>query len=334
MTDHHRASIAALLTEQTLALARVLVLTAEPVKAVRLLEEVAPQAAIDSQECRDFAARVREQADQAFSDAAYLERYTKYDNGGVPNVPFSDHGVLRLFRAQAMLEVTRRIAKRKPNFRYLSIGGGDGTIPRAVLTEHPGSTVWFSELLGVGGAVVDALQREFPGRVNVDGRYDTLAATTEDYFDIVECLEVAEHVTDLNGFLVNLRNSLVGDGIACISVPSHLDWIEPKMLTDFENDDNWYHHVRAFTPRSMGRELLAAGLHATVLHDSVRGLFAVAHAGRVIENAYENPPQPGNPSTTEAGSVVVINGRFGEASLVPGITASIEIYDGVLLVTP
>ncbi len=330
MTQHHRETIEALLVEQTLALARTLVLTAEPVKAVRLLEEVAPQAAIDSAECADFAKRLRSQVDQAFSDTAYLKRYTEYDNGGVPNQPFSDTNVLNLYRARAMLQATRRVAATKPNFRYLSIGGGDGSIPRAVLQEHPQAQVWFSELLGVGGAVVDALQREFPGRVHVDGRYDTLAPTAEDFFDVVECLEVAEHVTRLDTFLSNISRSLVKDGIACISVPNHLDWVEPLMLSNFDDEDNWYHHVRAFTPKFMAGAMLQSGLLPTIFHDGTRGLFAVAGPATPVYTTFEEvaPSLPGEPGTR---LVIPHKASLSDTSFLPGYGATITVWEGVLI---
>ena len=275
-------TIKALLAARAVEYARTLISCGEPIKALKVLEEVAPVSALEHQEVQEMSKTLRKQVDQFFSDEDYVRRYTVYDNGGVPNEPFSDVGLLPLFRAQATIE----LAGQKKPARYLSIGGGEGTVPLHVLNNNPDTKATLSELLGVGGSVAAALEAKHPGRVSVTGRYDTPNRPTENdgSFDMVECLEVVEHVTDDLLFLQNIRESLVEGGLLVLSTPNSTDWVEQKLVSDF-GPGNWYHHVRAYTPRSLATVLRKAGFKPTIVYTE-KTLYVMARRDEPVSNPY------------------------------------------------
>jgi len=267
-------SIQTLLVEKTLEHARFLIACAEPVKAHELLARLAPVSVLHHPRIVAMRTSLEKQIDQYFDDEAYIRRYTTYDNGGVPNQPFSDTNLRNLFRAQATVAVARQLQPK----RYLSVGGGEGTIPLMVMEGCPKTEMTLSELLGVGGDVAKALSDKFPGRVNVTGRYDLWWFDETDVptlgFDFIECLEVVEHVTDDHEFLSNLATAANEDATLCLSTPNSTDWIESKLVTDF-GDQNWYHHVRAYSPRSLAEVLLRSGWLPTIFYAD-KTLYVVA----------------------------------------------------------
>lgn len=278
------SSVEDLLAEKAMDYARFLISCAEPIKALEVLDSVAPVASLHHPDVLAMKASLKKQVDQYFSDEAYIKRYTVYDNGGVSNEPFSDTNLLNLFRASATIALTSQI---KPD-RYLSIGGGEGTVPLHVLHKNPNTSVVLSELLGVGGSVAAALEQKHPGRVSVTGRYDVpedhVAYGVDKDFDAVECLEVIEHVTDDLLFLKNIRKAMSPKGVLLLSTPNSVDWIESKLVRDF-GDKNWYHHVRAYTARSLATVLRKAGFSPTIMLEQ-RCLFVIAVPHEACDNPY------------------------------------------------
>jgi hypothetical protein len=273
-------SIQTLLVEKTLDHAKFLIACAEPVKAHTLLAQLAPVSVLHHPRVVAMRTSLEKQIDQWFSDEAYVRRYTTYDNGGVPNQPFSDTNLRNLFRAQA----TVTLARQQQPKRYLSVGGGEGTVPLMVMEGCPTTNMTLSELLGVGGDVYAALQAKFPGRVHVTGRYDTAVNEVATGFDFIECLEVVEHVTDDLLFLSNLRNAASEEATLCLSTPNSTDWIESKLVVEF-GDKNWYHHVRAYSPRSLATVLLQAGWLPTIFYVD-KTLFVVAQPYEISDFSF------------------------------------------------
>lgn len=307
--------------------ARFLISCAEPIKAFKVLESVAPVSSLEHPDVLAMKASLRKQVDQFFSDADYVRRYTVYDNGGVPNEPFSDTGLLSLFRAKATIELA---GSKRPE-RYLSIGGGEGTVPLHVMNQNPKVQVTLSELLGVGGDVEKALSEKHPGRVLVTGRYDVPnnhpARGKAGSFDVIECLEVVEHVTNDLRFLKNIRAALAPGGMLLLSTPNSVDWIESKLTREF-GDGNWYHHVRAYTARSLATVMRKAGLVPTIFY-AEKCLYVMAFAGTTNEQAYVKHAayEDGADLTTQLDHVV-------DAKLlarVAGREVEVLVYQGVLL---
>jgi 2-polyprenyl-3-methyl-5-hydroxy-6-metoxy-1,4-benzoquinol methylase len=272
-------SVEALLLETSLNYARHLVMCAEPVKALRVLDNV-PVSIQFHPKVLKFREDLTKQIDQFFSDDAYIRRYTVYDNGGTPNQPFSDANLMRLFRAEMTVDQARA---HKPK-HVLSVGGGEGSVAKAILTATS-AQLTTSELLGVGGDVNAALEKLFPGRTSVTGRLDVGEIKSEPKYDFIEVLEVVEHVTDDLMFLKNLRAVATDRCCLCLSTPNSTDWIETKLVDDF-SPTNWYHHVRAYSPRSLATVLRKAGWVPTILYVE-KTLYVVAHPGDVCERPYE-----------------------------------------------
>ena len=184
--------VADLLVDATLNYARLLIQAAQPREAYRVLTEVAPVSALEHPAVEAEAVALAEKIDHAFDDEAYLRRYGAYepDNASDTITPFSDTGVMGMYRAQLAVATAKQLQPKS----YLSIGGGEGSVPRAILEACPGATLDFSELREVAGPVVQALGAQFPGRVRMVGRFDNEFRIVTAQYDLIECLEVVEHV--------------------------------------------------------------------------------------------------------------------------------------------
>jgi 2-polyprenyl-3-methyl-5-hydroxy-6-metoxy-1,4-benzoquinol methylase len=258
-------------------MARTLVQCAEPVKAIEFLRYSAPACVIESPQAARFIASLEKQVDQYFSDEKYVERYAGYTNEVQnPIEPFSDVGLLNLFRAQT----ARQLIEDTQAKTVLDIGAGDCTLDKAILEDNDEVKVDISELLEVGSKATTKLQELFPNRVGVAGRFDVGDVEVESKYDVVLCLEVIEHVTQPVRLLKNIKNKLTENGFAVISTPNHLCWIERKLLDQF-GDTNWYHHVRAYTAKTLAEDALEAGLIPTVYSEPSGTLLMICKAGNV-----------------------------------------------------
>jgi SAM-dependent methyltransferase len=87
------------------------------------------------------------------------------------------------------------------------------------------------------------------------GRFDVENADLpEKEYDLIECMEVIEHVTDVPMLLKNIRHALKDNGSVIISTPNAIDWYERN-----RSGEKWYPHVRAYTARSLAVEAMKAG---------------------------------------------------------------------------
>jgi len=302
-------AITDLLVEQSLAMAKTLIQCAEPVKAHEFLTRLAPACVIESKQARQFVASLEKQIDQYFSDEKYVERYAGYTNEQTnPIEPFSDKGLLNLFRAKRTGDEIEQLCKAKDSVRMLDIGAGDCTLEQALLSEFENLSVDVSELLKVGGAAAKALQGLFPGRVGIEGRFDVGDVPEEQKYDVVVCLEVIEHVTDPVRLLNNMRRVLKPGGKIIVSTPNHVAWIERKLIDQF-SDTNWYHHVRAYTAMALNQDAIEAGLRASILAEPNGTLFMQAepltgnhsepvavecHTPKALENVIQTGLPPGS----------------------------------------
>lgn len=301
-------AIVDLLVEQSLAMARTLVQCAEPVKAWEFLTSTAPACVLESKEVRRFVLSLEKQIDQYFSDEKYIERYAGYTNEQTnPIEPFSDKGLLNLFRAKKAREEVERLCASRESVKVLDIGAGDCTLEHALLQEFQNLNVDVSELLKVGGRAALALQELFPGRVGIEGRFDVGEVPQEPKYDLVLCLEVIEHVTDPVRLLRNMRRVLKPGGMILVSTPNHVAWIERKLIDQF-GDNNWYHHVRAYTPMMLNQDAMEAGFKASILAEPSGTLCMLAgpdndkhseptmihcHTPKALEDAIRSAP-PGS----------------------------------------
>jgi 2-polyprenyl-3-methyl-5-hydroxy-6-metoxy-1,4-benzoquinol methylase len=304
-----------LLVEQTLATARLLIACAEPVKAYEFLTKTAPQPAIEHRRVKDFAATLAKQIDQAFSDEAYIERYTGYTNESQnPVEPFSDLGLLGLPRAKVALREVAQKAKSGP-VSVLDIGAGDCTLERALLETFPTVSVSVSELLAVASKATQKLEELFPGRVGVTGRLDVAANVPQEH-DVVLCLEVIEHVRYPELLLGNIRDALKPNGVAVVSTPNHLNWIEQRHNERF-GPENWYHHLRAYTPRSLNEAFLDQGLAPTIILEPGGTLIAIAYAEHEVIDTLGRTFEV---NSDEKFKSVLEHQRLDDVDLLPGDT--------------
>lgn len=326
-------SIVDLLVEQSLSTARTLVQCAEPVKAHIFLTQVAPACVIESNRTKKFVSSLEKQIDQFFSDEKYVERYAGYTNEQTnPIEPFSDQGLLNLYRAKKAQEVVAAHCANKKEVAMLGIGSGDCTLEKDLLERHSNLKADVSELLKVGSKAVLKLQEMFPKRVEVQGRFDVGEVTQDKKYDLIVCLEVIEHVTDPVKLLNNMKAVLKDDGHILVSTPNHIYWIERKLIDQF-GDTNWYHHVRAYTPKTLNQDAIEADLSATIFAEPSGTLFMICEKGQKtekiqIEVACESIQEMDSILKSSApGSVIYSNFRLSDT----GLPAEYVVVNGIEL---
>jgi 2-polyprenyl-3-methyl-5-hydroxy-6-metoxy-1,4-benzoquinol methylase len=160
-------------------------------------------------------------------------------------VPFCDPNLLNLDRTKFALN---QAIEKQPR-HVLSVGGGEGTLAKEILTNTT-AHLSVSELQEGRSAVVEALDLIFPGRVGTVERFDVEKNDVQQ-FDFIECLEVIEHVSDPVLLLTNLLTSLEVGGILCLTTPNAEEWVEQKNLDDLYTEGAWLHHVNAFTQETL-----------------------------------------------------------------------------------
>jgi len=330
-------TIVDLLVEQSLTMAKTLVQCAEPVKAYFFLTENAPACVIESKEARRFVASLEKQIDQYFSDKKYVERYAGYTNEQTnPIEPFTDLGLLSLYRAKKTQEIVAEFCQRKDKVYALGIGSGDCTLEKALLEKHPNLHIDISELLKVGSKAALKLQEMFPNRVGIQGRFDVEKQFEPKKYDLIMCLEVIEHVTSPLTLLDNMKTCLQDGGMVIVSTPNHIGWIERKLIDQF-GDDNWYHHVRAYTPKTLALDAIESGLIPTILSEPNGTLFMIAEQRDIseisdIETGCDTIEQfQGLLQQLPPGSTIYANFKVSDNKTMP---ATIAVLNGITLKEP
>lgn len=230
-----------------------LVAASEPVKAIQFLDNCTTEAVKRHPDVIALRDTLTQRTLHFFDDNEYVNRYSGKSAVAklVETKPFSEIGLQRLFR----FKIARTWINRCQTKKHCSIGGSDGSFPKLILEDNEEATVCFSELLPAEGEVSKALDSMFPNRTSRIGRFDIANEDLpEKEFDTIECMEVIEHVTDVDQLLINIRRALKDDGHVIISTPNTVDWYENTRL-----DEEWYPHVRAYTARSLAETLAGNG---------------------------------------------------------------------------
>lgn len=342
MNDHREIAIESLVVEQTLAMARCLLQTTEPVKAYRFLTENAPVMAQEHPEVRAFVECLAKQIDQAFSDEAYLKRYGRpFAEMYVPGAdhhPFTDVGLLRLDRAKRTQQYVSDKCSTGKVVKGLAIGAGDGTLEKLLLETFENLHLDVSEINPTASVAAARLVEMFPGRVGVVGRLDIDRTEPVGTYDLVVGLEIIEHPADAGLFLYNVVEALAASGTVLLSTPNCVDWVERNHVTKF-GPENWYHHLRAYTPQSLNDDLLAAGLQATVLTTTEGALYTIGQrlpVARDPADAVEVGVAAWTRETLDVvralapGSVVYSLQQLKDGSL-PAAPALVSVIDGVVI---
>lgn len=270
-----RDPVTDLLTRQTLALAESLVNNAEPLKARMLLEQCSPNQVERTPEVLNLLQRIQKATAHAEDASLYDSRYSVpfkelYALQTDP-VPFSDRDLLLLDRAKRTLASIAAIYNTAPDgttLRVLSVGGGDGTLEKVLLSHHAHLHLTVCEKNPTASAAVLALQALFPDRV------ESVDDLTPDAFDVVFCLEVIEHVQDEAAFAHALAGALKEGGTLLFSTPNGSQWYEPihmeRLLT---NSEHWCQHLRAFSPHTLGRLMATTGLLGNLMITPQKTLY-------------------------------------------------------------
>lgn len=174
----------------------------------------------------------------AFDNSSAEELYLVHPS---TNAPVHDSMLRGLRDVAAFI-----LGDRKDRPRILEIGCGVGALAR-LLAEHADSVHLIEPNLSLSQ---EALGN--PRIVPLPGFFP--AASTGQYYDLIVCRQVLEHIDHPLAFLEAIRDSLAPGGEAYIEIPS-MDYIaEQASPTDFH-----YLHVQYFTQRNIERLLRRVG---------------------------------------------------------------------------
>jgi SAM-dependent methyltransferase len=104
-------------------------------------------------------------------------------------------------------------------------------------------------------AIAEA-KKTLPGAMFAVGGAEDAFLFPENFFDVVLCNDILEHLKDPLVALKNIRKVLKKDGILYISTPN-LNWVRKKM---FAYADRKEHHISLFPHRALLDLLMEAGL--------------------------------------------------------------------------
>ncbi len=185
--------------------------------------------------------------------------------GWIPDIEFLSnfyrdaHSSLSMFRdTQPDFDTTARMATLNehlnPGCAILEVGANDGTF-----TE----TLRRNGFYAVGVDPLDTPQSEFVANAFVaDGR--KAQATKRRKYDAVLAYYVLEHLTDARAWLVEVRDTLVTDGILVIEVPN---------FDAYPVESLYPEHLLHFTPMHLSRLLAESG-------------FEVIECGKALPSRY------------------------------------------------
>ena len=148
--------------------------------------------------------------------------------------------------------------------RVLEVGCGAGAFSRSLKAT---SETWGVE--PVAGAAEKAARHLT--RV-LNGKYDDVApGIPDDYFDLVICNDVIEHMDDHDRFLLSVRSKMRANGWIVGSVPNMRNY---RVLHELLVRKDWQYrdygildrtHLRFFTEKSLRRALEGAGFRLEAL---------------------------------------------------------------------
>lgn len=128
------------------------------------------------------------------------------------------------------------------------------------------------EYWGVEPVHEAAEQAQSKGIKVLCGTYDAVCSQVpSDYFDLVVCNDVIEHVADPESFLASLKSKLTADGTLIGSIPNVRFWgnlINLLIRHDWKYEDSGIldkTHLRFFTCKSFRRLLGTCGYRLEVL---------------------------------------------------------------------
>jgi 2-polyprenyl-3-methyl-5-hydroxy-6-metoxy-1,4-benzoquinol methylase len=142
--------------------------------------------------------------------------------------------------------------------RVLEIGCGEGRFRDNLTQEH--------EYWGVEPAEpVANVASTRADRVLVGDYQEVIGQIPDDYFDLVICNDVIEHMSDPDGFLQSIQSKMIHDGYLVASIPNvrYLgNLFELLIRKDWEYKNSGVldrTHLRFFTKKSIERTLVGNG---------------------------------------------------------------------------
>jgi 2-polyprenyl-3-methyl-5-hydroxy-6-metoxy-1,4-benzoquinol methylase len=196
----------------------------------------------------------------AFSELSLEFQYTRFQREVTPAVLRHDEDQFRV-QAERAWRIAGRPGRRAG--RFLDVGCGSGA------TVHVAATLGWDALgVELDPALVDIGRRQLGANV----RCGTLPDPTleGDRYDFVRLRDVIEHLPNPYDVLVDIRRLLAPGGAVLIATPN--DEGLPTQLRyaalgrrDTVATVNPPHHLHGFTPATLRRILLRAGLHVVEL---------------------------------------------------------------------
>lgn len=151
---------------------------------------------------------------------------------------------IRIRHLKALAQIKKYIPLQE-NFRVLDVGCGAGELLGFFQTKYKYGT-------DINPISVKSVRREGVEAKVVDLETEKLPYRT-DFFDLVTCTEVLEHLFDPSLLLSEIKRVLKKGGYVYATVPNDLYWIGGRIKTlfgkPFFNDFFDYQHIRIFNKK-------------------------------------------------------------------------------------
>lgn len=179
-------------------------------------------------------------------------------------IPLKRH-LLRCLR-----EAIRQHALKGP---FLDVGCGQGDVSLWLARRG-----WHGKAIDFSESAIDQASKRLADHPEVIVAYQNLDAECDTY-ETVLAWDVLEHIADDQAALNALSRTTQPGGHLVLSVPSH--------PSEWRWDDDFYGHIRRYTPEDLAQKLEAAGFEIVTLWDST---FPIFWAMRRVYTRLKQPP--------------------------------------------
>lgn len=232
------------------ALWEFLIWDTEPIKARKLLTDLAPASIADSPQVQQLLRDMGPKLKHMDSWNEYQRAYASIPDDPY-HVPEKDrHWTLLQGRARALRQWAEVLPKEGPAVQVLVIGIQDGIIEGAMMEANSRISITACDVAPQASLGINDLKARFPGRVETHrvekNHYDWLKYQEQGDYDAVVLFEVLEHLPSAADAMRVIRKALRPGGKLFLSTPIASSWVE-SYLSDLQSPRPWW-HVRAFNP--------------------------------------------------------------------------------------
>lgn len=255
--------------------------SAEPMKALKVIDECCPSTIEDCREVADLKAFIGIRLPHVLKGwEAYRKVYNDLpaEEGSFEISPGKLHDYMNMGRTKGVLKWAKDIEEGMA-LTVMSIGFQNGIIERWLLETNKLLTLTCVDCIDASEEAAKKLAEDFPGRVFYHSVKKGMFDWPDRFFDCVICLEVLEHVPSAEGLLKAIFSHMTPGSTLLLSTPVADRWVESH-LSDPENAPNIYYHVSSRRPLALLELFNKEGFYVDTIEttDLGRQFFVEARA--------------------------------------------------------